>query len=304
MTFTEATTHTSQASSSSDLASLSGPTSVPRLNINKPIRFIDNIAFRDADAWARIVESPYPTDSTVKARKTVLGDELTSLVAAPVLSKAQERYLFLKMNFLKHEAEIVRQQIAAGTRHPSAVSEISNFLASAVETRNLIVASNTRLIVFSAKKYVTPTNPITHLVSEGSDVLIRATNHFDCDQGIKFSTYASTSLFRFYARAARTFERSAKPRFLSEFPDVTFPDPKSQSTLQQVEYRSLKEKLGEVIAQLPPRDALIIRQRFFEDATFQDVAYNLGISKQRVQQIQVEVLDRLRILIGDRFEHE
>jgi RNA polymerase sigma factor (sigma-70 family) len=203
------------------------------------------------------------------------------------------------MNFLKHEAELVRRQIAEGSRDPSAVSEISNFLESALDARNQIVAANTRLAIFVAKKYATPSLPLHELVGVGGEGLIRAANFFDCDQGNKFSTYASTALFNLFARAAGKLLGGTRPLLLSEMKYADFPDPKAHSSVQDVEYRDLKENLGAVIAQLPPREALIIRQRFFEGATFQDVADKLGVSKQRVQQMQVTILRKLRELVGE-----
>jgi len=134
--------------------SLATKPSTPLLSIDKPIRFIDNAAFRDADAWERFVDAPLPAapaGSSQRSEKRTLSDELSALVAAPILLHEQEKHLFLKMNFLKHEAEGIRQEIASGRREISAAIEAEMFLEHATEVRNQIVVANMKLVIFAAK---------------------------------------------------------------------------------------------------------------------------------------------------------
>jgi len=57
-------------------------------------------------------------------------------------------------------------------------------------------------------------------------------------------------------------------------------------------------ELGLALGQLEPRERAIIRGRYFEDLTQQEVAARLGISQSQVSRLEQKALDRLRELLG------
>ena len=65
------------------------------------------------------------------------------------------------------------------------------------------------------------------------------------------------------------------------------------------ERRFLGDIVEKALAVLPPREALIIRMRYFEDArhTFEAIGREIGLSKDRVRQLEAVALERLRELI-------
>ncbi|MDP6788064.1 MAG: RNA polymerase factor sigma-32 [Rhodospirillales bacterium] len=58
----------------------------------------------------------------------------------------------------------------------------------------------------------------------------------------------------------------------------------------------ISETIGKALAMLPPREEFIIRQRYFEEArqTFEAIGREIGLSKDRVRQLEARALEKLR----------
>jgi len=74
------------------------------------------------------------------------------------------------------------------------------------------------------------------------------------------------------------------------------PDP-GEEAMRRDDARVVRRAL----AKLPPRDALVIRRRYGIDRereeTLDEIAASIGLTRERVRQIQVQTLARLRILL-------
>lgn len=66
-----------------------------------------------------------------------------------------------------------------------------------------------------------------------------------------------------------------------------------QDDLEQVEQRQLLEKILEA-ADLDERHSLVLQRLVLEDCTLEDVGQELGLSRERVRQMEARVLRRLR----------
>jgi RNA polymerase sigma-32 factor len=62
------------------------------------------------------------------------------------------------------------------------------------------------------------------------------------------------------------------------------------------EHSFISETIGKALAMLPPREEFIIRQRYFEEArqTFEAIGREIGLSKDRVRQLEARALEKLR----------
>ncbi len=72
-----------------------------------------------------------------------------------------------------------------------------------------------------------------------------------------------------------------------------------QTVAEASERRFLSEIVDKALALLPPREQLVIRKRYFEEArqTFEAIGRELGVSKDRVRQLETRALAKLRELL-------
>lgn len=72
-----------------------------------------------------------------------------------------------------------------------------------------------------------------------------------------------------------------------------------QSLEDASEHRFISEAIDKALALLPPREQLIIRRRYFEEArqTFEAIGRDLGVSKDRARQLEARALAKLRELM-------
>jgi RNA polymerase sigma-32 factor len=76
--------------------------------------------------------------------------------------------------------------------------------------------------------------------------------------------------------------------------------PSPEHVVAQVsEQRLLGEAIKRALAMLTPREQLVIRKRYFEDAkhTFEAIGRELGVSKDRARQLEARALAKLRDLL-------
>jgi RNA polymerase sigma factor (sigma-70 family) len=227
--------------------------------------------------------------------------------AAPLLSKEQEHHLFRQMNFLKFQARRLQGDL---TR----TAEAEALLLRAEAVRNRLVAANLRLIVPVAKRQLTwSTDPET-LFSDGAFALVRAADKFDYLRGTRFSTYGTQAIMNAFASARR-------PR---PFREVSGYD--LQNSLEGKGDRGGALRIGdwgkprswcspeddgddligrqareleELLSRLDPRTGKVLRMRYGLDGeggarSLDDVGAALGVSKQRVRQIERQGLACMR----------
>ena len=77
-------------------------------------------------------------------------------------------------------------------------------------------------------------------------------------------------------------------------------EPNPEEALAEAsEKRFLSDMVVRALAVLPPREELIIRRRYFEDAraTFEAIGREIGLSKDRVRQLEARALAKLREIL-------
>lgn len=282
-----------------------------------PLDFIPNDAFARArvrktdDALTRSRKhkrearllSPMP-DSTVPPKKmrmpSGLPPYLASLYEMPLLTRKQEMHLFRQMNYLKYKAARLRAKLDPARPMRKLMDAIEKAYDLAVETKNQIIRANLRLVVSIAKRHVNPTQTFFELVSDGNISLMRAVEKFDYSRGNKFSTYASWAVMKNYARTIPD-ENRRRDRFRTGPDDLFFstPDEHVDAHEEEVLQNRREAQVEKILSRLDEREQRIIIRRFGlergqEPLTLKQVGEEIGVTKERVRQLEARALDKLR----------
>lgn len=265
------------------------------------IRFVSHPLFSLPDAWEQI-ERLRPESSPTQSLSHQAGmllprmSALGKLCEAPLLSREEEQYLFLRMNFEKFLAQKTTGQAQA------------EYLANTVAFRNRILLANTRLLISIAGQFATRAEATEDYVSEGLVPLLKAVELFDVSRGWAFGTYATHVLRNHFRRVS---DRRQKDRrraagwseaHLAEVQDVTVP-----ANLQAERAWQQNRLAEDGLALLPDVDQTILRARFgFDDPespkvrSFAEVGEVVGLSKERVRVRAHRAIEQLRETFAER----
>lgn len=267
-----------------------------------PLDYMHHPSFDKPGVEAEIMQ-PMP-ESDTPTRKTRgpsgLPPYLASLYEVPLLTREQEYHLFRKFNYLKHKATKLREKLDPARARTSDMDQIENLYEEAVKVKNQIVQANLRLVVSIAKRHVSGTEDFFGLVSDGNMSLIRAAEKFDYSRGNKFSTYASWAIMKNFARTIPD-EFKHRDRFRTSQDEMFSAKADQRSDeLGQETAQSLRElQVERILSRLDEREQKIIISRFGlnhsnEPLTLKEVGHELGVTKERVRQIEARALNKLR----------
>ncbi len=250
--------------------------------------------------------SPDDDEPVKKARlPSGLPPYLASLYEVPLLSRNQEAHLFRKMNYLKYKAAQLREKLDAGQPRSSLMDEIEGLYEESVATKNQIVRANLRLVVSIAKRHVGPAENFFELVSDGNMSLMRAVDKFDYARGFKFSTYASWAIMKNFARTIPD-EHRYRDRFRTCNGEMftSSEDERSDQFEQESSQSQRQWQVERILGKLDEREQKIIISRFGlqrgqEPLTLKQVGAELGVTKERIRQLEARALSKLRKAVED-----
>jgi len=265
------------------------------------LEYMAHPSFEDPNARDEIL-GPVPTD-TKPPRRTKppkgLPPYLASLYEVPLLGREQEAHLFRKMNYLKCLANSLREKIDPTRARTTDLDEIERLQEEALAVKNQIIRANLRLVVSIAKRHVGPSNNFFELVSDGNMSLIRAVEKFDFSRGNKFSTYASWAIMKNFARTIPE-ENYRRDRFVTGHEEMfeAAADNRTDEHEQEKAQKQQQEAVKGMLGRLDDRERRIIVSRFgiggVDEQTLEQLGRELGITKERVRQIESRAQDKLR----------
>jgi RNA polymerase primary sigma factor/RNA polymerase sigma factor len=269
-----------------------------------PLDYINNPVFHKKGAEKEILGGMPESEVARTPRKARppagLPPYLASLYETPLLTREQEYHLFRKFNYLKCKASKLRDGIDPARAKSAVMDEIEALYDQAVKVKNQIVQANLRLVVSIAKRHVTPADDFFNLVSDGNMSLIRAAEKFDYSRGNKFSTYASWAIMKNFARTIPE-EYKQRERFKTSQEELFqgAHDPRSDQVEMEHAQQTRETQVNRILARLDEREQSIIVRRFGldhhkEPQTLKEVGEEMGVTKERVRQIEARALSKMR----------
>jgi RNA polymerase sigma factor (sigma-70 family) len=281
--------------------------------LEQPLDYIMHPSFDDP-AMEAVIVAPMPDADAYETKRLGMKvpkdvpAELAPLYEWPLLSKDQEQHLFRKMNFLKHQAARLRNQLrkeGEDAVDPSRVKihvlkEIEDRQEEANAVKDVLINANMRLVVNIAKRHAAQTDNFFELLSDGNMSLIRAVEKFDFGRGFKFSTYASWAIMKNFARSIPD-EKHRRERFVTGHEEVfdVAPDNRADEHEAVATQERATHSVNRLLEYLEPREREIIRMRAGLDdhakgMTLEEIGQQFGITKERVRQLNARAMKKLR----------
>lgn len=270
-----------------------------------PIEYLPSADFEQPNADDAILKcpalaQPYRTDEKPSRAPASLPPYLQQLFSLPLLSAAGERALFCKMNYLKFKAARLQSAVDPQTTTAAELDRIEALLDEAAVVKNQITKANLRLVVSIAKRHAQAHVDFFELISDGNVSLMRAVDKFDYSRGFKFSTYGSWAIMKNFARSVpdenshRERYQTGQGEFLGAMPAAAPPD-----EAEDDHRLAVRNALEQMLQSLEPRDRQILLRRFGVDnhgepQTLEEIGRTLGVSKERVRQLELRAVLRLR----------
>ena len=254
-------------------------------------------------SWYR----PLMNDAGTKAK----GAQKPSRKASVVLTQAQERILFLKFNYARHLQAKIQAKLGGRRPSESVKRELLHWYYVAERYREQIAETNLALVLAMAKRVKLSDVDFSDLVSEGNMALLRSVDKFDCERGFKFSTYACRAILKSFSRQGMKNTRY-RQRFPTEF-DSTLEKSDHLETLRATHERECADEVKHIVlnndARLSDVELSVIGLRFgiTDEAepsarkalTLEQVGQIIGVTKERVRQIQNKAIRKIRSILDD-----
>ena len=225
------------------------------------------------------------------------------------LTVEDEMTLFLQLNYSRHKVSMIRNKLLKSSSwHKSVVQEMLDWNERQLEYRSKIVTGNMGLVPAMAKRYNMINLEFSDLLSEGSMALLRATEKFNCSLGWRFSTYACRAILKSFSRVSKLTYRY-RSRFGVQLETTFLKD----DTLEQHRKSVHEDMVDEVravmkrnLADLSRIEESIVKMRFSlpdeveKPMTLKQVGEKVGLTKERIRQLQNKALAKLRIVMEER----
>lgn len=271
--------------------------------------FMDSPIFRQAGIEKTLFEEAEPALPLVAWYQPTRDEALdAAMTGAPqLMSAAEERLMFLRFNYSKRKLTLLQKKIEREGLTRELAEKFVDWHRRFEHFREYLVRTNLALVLAMAKRTRLGDVDFAEIVSEGNMALIRAVDKFNVERGFKFSTYACRAILKAFSRTSLKSSRH-KTRFPVEFePDMEKSDwtDRKRDMVEEDCIDELKQIVDRNLADLTEVENTVIKRRFNwqqEDdhpLTLEEVGRIIGVTKERVRQIQNKALAKIRHVMED-----
>ncbi len=275
--------------------------------VENPPEFVPHSSFKKTGVEAAL----FPVEQ--QKRRTVedfLADNDKVQTALSTMSTEEERLAFRRYNYARYRVYLIVKQHQLRRLGLTASRDLILWSRRALSARSTIVQANLPLVLAMAKRTKLNSVDFNELISEGNMALLRSVEKFDCSRGFKFSTYACRAILKSFSRVALRTTRY-RGHFPTEF-DPTLEKSDFLDTKRETEQGRCMDELRSVLNQnlagLSDIEWKVINSRFALDTvvgekpapkTLEEVGAIIGVTKERVRQIQNKALRKLRAALEE-----
>jgi RNA polymerase primary sigma factor len=220
------------------------------------------------------------------------------------LTAQQEARLFLQYNYARYRlGRLLAGRAGSGGR--KRCEALGLWHRRMMQCKESLARANMALVVAMAKRTRIPNVEFSELISEGNMALLRSIEKFDVSRGFKFSTYGCRSILKSFNRLASKTGRYRKHFPVEYDPDLE-PGDHGQTLREERDHDSLEDlraALAANRARLSRIEQRIVSERFAlgrsdRPRTLAEVGRMVGLTNERVRQIQKAALGKLRTALG------
>jgi len=255
--------------------------------LSKPIHFIASREFID---WKNdpAKDRRYQHHESYFEKTWKLGS--LTLMNYRLLSQDEVTYLFLKMNYLRLQAEPKRLELVQ-KRDGHLLASMKSDLNEADQIASTIYNANTRLIIRLIKNFVRRDYDMDEAFSDAFYPAMQAIRYYNVDLGYSFGTYLSKAVFRGLSKIRSAKE--AQTRWMVSGHAKSAYDIDPISAIEDV-VNEFSPEMREAIAKLPEVEQAIILSYFAGGVELTEIAKSVGITRDRIQATLDHAISGLR----------
>ena len=282
----------------------------------EPYEYVEHPLFElDADEaehqiFVDVADVPQPNTSWYHPAMTWTDEPRLGKRLNKTMTAAEERIIFAQFNYCRLRVHQLRSEMLNEPQPDlDLVREMLDWDARAEAYRVQIAGLNLALVLAMSKRLRGADVDYGEMISEGNMALMRSIDKFDISRGFKFSTYACRAILKAFSRTGEKHTKY-KQTFVVDF-DPKFERSNWQETKNEQHEQDCVSELRTILksnrAELSEVERKVVEKRFAigESAgvdangeprplTLEQVGRSIGVTKERVRQIQETAMSKLR----------